>query len=118
MSYISTPQQTSSQIQILMNACIDENRANSWGDLFLQQADQNGISVNDLQKCPASDIVSLAIKMKHTMISEGKWLSPEIGFSPVAEMITCFPKVSNPKIDFTINLKSVSCFMNFPSVVY
>jgi len=68
-----------------MNAYIDENRANSWGDLFLQQADQNGISVNDLQKCPVSDIVSLAIKMKHTMISEGKWLSPEIGFSPVAD---------------------------------
>ena len=68
-----------------MNAYIDKNRANSWGDLFLQQADQNGISINALQNCSESEIISLATKMKHTMISEGKWLSPEIGFAPVAD---------------------------------
>jgi para-nitrobenzyl esterase len=30
-------------------------------------------------------ITSIASKMKHTMIANGKWLSPEVGFAPIAD---------------------------------
>ena len=68
-----------------MNAYVDRNRANTWGDLFLQKADEHGISVDALQRCSANQITSIAKNIKHMMIAENEWLSPEIGFAPVAD---------------------------------
>ena len=68
-----------------MNAFFKENRANQWGELFLKTAHDNGIEVTDLSKLNHSQITSIASHMKHTMIANGSWLSPEVGFAPVAD---------------------------------
>ena len=68
-----------------MNAYIDKERGNQWGELFLKTANDNGVKVNDLLSLDHKQITSLASKMKHTMIAHGKWLSPEVGFAPIAD---------------------------------
>ena len=68
-----------------MDAFIQKDRANQWGELFLKTLADNELRVEDLCKVPHDSITNIAKKMKHTMISRGKWLAPEIGFSPVAD---------------------------------
>jgi para-nitrobenzyl esterase len=68
-----------------MDAFIQKDRANQWGELFLKTLTDNGLLVEDLCKVPHESITNIAKKMKHTMISRGQWLAPEIGFSPVAD---------------------------------
>ena len=68
-----------------MNAYFDKERGNQWGELFLKTANDNGIKINDLLLLDYKQITSLASAMKHTMIASGKWLSPEIGFAPIAD---------------------------------
>ena len=68
-----------------MNAYFDKDRGNQWGELFLKTANDNGVKINDLLSLDHKQITSLASKMKHTMIANGKWLSPEVGFAPIAD---------------------------------
>ncbi len=68
-----------------MNAYFDKERGNQWGELFLKIANDNGMKINDLLALDHKHITSLASDMKHTMIASGKWLSPEIGFAPIAD---------------------------------
>ena len=68
-----------------MNAYFDKERGNQWGELFLKTANDNGVKINDLLSLDHKQITSLASKMKHTMIAHGKWLSPEVGFAPIAD---------------------------------
>jgi para-nitrobenzyl esterase len=68
-----------------MNAYFDKERGNQWGELFLKTAHDNGIKINDLLLLDHKQITSLASDIKHTMIASGKWLSPEIGFAPIAD---------------------------------
>ena len=68
-----------------MNAYFDKERGNQWGELFLKIANDNGVKMKDLPSLDHKQITSLASKMKHTMIANGKWLSPEVGFAPIAD---------------------------------
>jgi len=68
-----------------MDAYIKKDRANSWGELFLKTCHDAGIAIKDLGAVPHYLITDIARQMKHTMISRGKWLAPEIGFAPVAD---------------------------------
>ena len=68
-----------------MNAFFKETRANLWGELFIKTAHDNGIKVRDLSKLDHSQVTSIASEMKHNMIANGTWLSPEVGFAPVAD---------------------------------
>jgi len=68
-----------------MNAYFDKERGNQWGELFLKTANDNGVKINDLLSLDHKQITSLASEMKHTMIARGKWLSPEVGFAPIAD---------------------------------
>jgi len=68
-----------------MNAYFDKERGNQWGELFLKTANDNGIKINDLLLLDHKQITSLASEMKHTRIANGKWLSPEVGFAPIAD---------------------------------
>ena len=68
-----------------MNAFFDKERGNQWGELFLKTANDNGVKINDLFSLGHKQITLLASKMKHTMIANGKWLSPEVGFAPIAD---------------------------------
>ena len=68
-----------------MDAFIQKDRANQWGELFLKTCSDNEFLVEDLCNLPYESIANIAKKMKHTNIAGGKWLSPEIGFCPVAD---------------------------------
>ena len=68
-----------------MNAYFDKERGNQWGELFLKTANDNGLKINDLLSLDYKQITLLASEMKHTMIAHGKWLSPEVGFAPIAD---------------------------------
>ena len=68
-----------------MNAYFDQERANQWGELFLKTANDSGLKINDLLSLDHQQITSLASKIKPTMIAHGKWLSPEVGFAPIAD---------------------------------
>ena len=68
-----------------MDAFIQKDRANQWGELFLKTLADNGLLLEDLFKVSHDSITNIAKKMKHTMIAGEKWLAPEIGFSPVAD---------------------------------
>jgi para-nitrobenzyl esterase len=68
-----------------MDAFIHKDRANQWGELFLKICSDNGLLVEDLCNLPHESIVNIAKKMKHNTIAGGKWLAPDIGFSPVAD---------------------------------
>jgi para-nitrobenzyl esterase len=68
-----------------MNAYFDKDRGNKWGELFLKTANDYGVKINDLFSLDHKQITALASKMKHTMIANGNWLSPEVGFAPIAD---------------------------------
>ena len=68
-----------------MNAYFDQERGNQWGELFLKTANDCGLKIKDLLSADHKQITSLASKMKHTMIANGKWLSPEVGFAPITD---------------------------------
>ena len=68
-----------------MDAFIDKDRANKWGDLFLKICSENDFPLKSLNKIEHRDITNIAKKMRHTMIADGQWLAPEIGFAPVAD---------------------------------
>jgi len=68
-----------------MDAYVKKDRANKWGELFLKTYSDEGLHLKHLQHVDHADITKIAKKMKHTMIAEGTWLAPEIGFSPVAD---------------------------------
>ena len=68
-----------------MDAFIQKDRANQWGELFLKTCSDNGMAIKDLNNLPHTSIIDIAKKMKHTTIANGKWLAPEIGFAPVAD---------------------------------
>ena len=59
-----------------MDAFIQKDRANQWGELFLKTLADNGLLVEDLCKVPHDSITNIAKKMKHTMISERAVASP------------------------------------------
>mgnify|MGYP001161382335 FL=1 len=68
-----------------MNAYFDKERGNQWGELFLKIANDNGFKINDLLSLDHKQITSFASEMKHTKIANEKWLSPEVGFAPIAD---------------------------------
>jgi para-nitrobenzyl esterase len=68
-----------------MNAYFDKDRGNEWGELFLKTANDNGLKIKDLLSVDHTQVTALASMMKHTMIANGKWLSPEVGFAPIAD---------------------------------
>jgi para-nitrobenzyl esterase len=68
-----------------MNAYFDKDRGNEWGELFLKTAYDNGLTIKDLLSVDHKQVTALASMMKHTMIANGKWLSPEVGFAPIAD---------------------------------
>ena len=68
-----------------MNAYFDKDRGNEWGELFLKTANDNGLKIKDLLSVDHKQVTALASMMKHTMIANGKWLSPEVGFAPIAD---------------------------------
>jgi para-nitrobenzyl esterase len=68
-----------------MNAYFDQERGNQWGELFLKTANDSGLKIKDLLSLDHKQITSLASKITHTMIAHGKWLSPEVGFAPIAD---------------------------------
>ena len=68
-----------------MNAYFKKDRANEWGELFIKTARDAGIKLGELSNASHQQIIELAKKMRHTMIADGKWLAPEVGFAPVAD---------------------------------
>ena len=68
-----------------MNAYFNKDRANEWGELFIKTSQDNGYEINDLKSLSHKEIIKLSTKMRHTMIANGKWLAPEVGFAPVAD---------------------------------
>ena len=68
-----------------MDAFVQKDRANKWGELFLKTYSDEGLDLKHLNNVDHACITNIAKKMKHTMIADGKWLAPEIGFSPVAD---------------------------------
>ena len=68
-----------------MNAYFHKERANEWAELFIKTAFDKGYKTEDLFHLAHCEITKIATCMKHTMIASGKWLTPEIGFAPVAD---------------------------------
>ena len=68
-----------------MNAFFNIDRGNRWGELFIKTAHERGFKINDLYNLDHEQITKTASQMKHTMITDGVWLSPEVGFAPIAD---------------------------------
>jgi len=68
-----------------MNAYFDIDRGNKWGELFIKTAHEKGFKINDLHTLDHQQITKISSKMKHTIIADGMWLSPEVGFAPIAD---------------------------------
>jgi len=68
-----------------MNAYFDIDRGNKWGELFVKTAHETGFKVSDLRTLDYQHITKISSKMKHTMIADGVWLTPEVGFAPIAD---------------------------------
>ena len=68
-----------------MNGFFDTDRGNKWGELFVKTAYEGGFNINDLQALDHQQITKISSQMKHTMIADGIWLSPEIGFAPISD---------------------------------
>ena len=68
-----------------MNAYFDIDRGNKWGELFIKTAHEKGFKINDLRTLDHQQITKICSKMKHTMIADGMWLTPEVGFAPIAD---------------------------------
>ena len=68
-----------------MDAYFNIERGNKWGELFIKTAHERGFKINDLHILDHQQITEISSKMKHTMIADGVWLSPEVGFAPIAD---------------------------------
>ncbi len=68
-----------------MNAYFDIDRGNKWGELFIKTAREGGFKIDDLHILDHQQITKISSKIKHTMIADGIWLTPEIGFAPIAD---------------------------------
>ena len=68
-----------------MNAYFDIDRGNKWGELFIKTAHERGFKIDDLHILDHQQITKIASKIKHTMIADGTWLTPEVGFAPIAD---------------------------------
>ena len=68
-----------------MDAYLSIERGNKWGELFIKTAHERGFKINDLHILDHQQITEISSKMKHTMIADGVWLSPEVGFAPIAD---------------------------------
>ncbi len=68
-----------------MDAYFNIDRGNKWGELFIKTAHERGFKINDLHILDHRQITEISSKMKHTMIADGIWLTPEVGFAPIAD---------------------------------
>ena len=68
-----------------MDAYFSIERGNKWGELFIKTAHERGFKINDLHILDHQQITEISSQMKHTMIADGVWLSPEVGFAPIAD---------------------------------
>ena len=68
-----------------MDAYFNIERGNKWGELFIKTAHERGFKINDLHILDHQQITEISSQMKHTMIADGVWLSPEVGFAPIAD---------------------------------
>ena len=68
-----------------MNAYFQIERANKWGELFLKTASDRGIGIKELNLLSHNELTKIASNIRHTMIANDQWLSPEVGFAPVAD---------------------------------
>ena len=68
-----------------MDAYFNIERGNKWGELFIKTAHDRGFKINDLHILNHQQITEISSKMKHTMIADGVWLTPEVGFAPIAD---------------------------------
>ena len=68
-----------------MDAYFNIDRGNRWGELFVKTAHERGFKVNDFHNLDHQHITEISSKMKHSMIADGIWLTPEIGFAPIAD---------------------------------
>ena len=68
-----------------MNAYFDIDRGNKWGELFIKTAHERGFKIDDLNILNHQQITKIASKIKHTMIADEIWLTPEVGFAPIAD---------------------------------
>ena len=68
-----------------MNAYFQIERANDWGELFIKTASDKGIGIKELQSLSHTELTKIASSIRHTMIANDKWLTPEVGFAPVAD---------------------------------
>ena len=68
-----------------MDAYFSVDRGNKWGELFIKTAHERGFKISDLPILDHQFVTEIASKMKHTMIADGIWLTPEVGFAPIAD---------------------------------
>lgn len=69
-----------------LDAIASLDKANKWGELFLQRFLDLGLSIDDLMHCPWEKIIEAAKKLRHYQLSEGgKLVLPEIGYLPVID---------------------------------
>jgi para-nitrobenzyl esterase len=69
-----------------LDAIASKEKANLWGQLFIEQFEKDGYEVSDLTSCDWELIVNTAKKLKHSTLSDGKrWIFPEVGFLPVID---------------------------------
>ena len=69
-----------------LDAIASKEKANLWGQLFIEQFEKDGYEVSDLTSCDWELIVNTAKKLKHSTLSDGnRWVFPEVGFLPVID---------------------------------
>ena len=69
-----------------LDAVASLDKANKWGELFLQSFLEQGLSINDLMHCPWEKIIESAKTLRHYQLSEGgKLVLPEVGYLPVID---------------------------------
>ena len=68
-----------------MNAYFDVDRGNKWGELFIKTSHDRGFKIDDLHILDHKQITKISSEIKHTMIADGIWLTPEVGFAPIAD---------------------------------
>ena len=68
-----------------MNAYFDVDRGNKWGELFIKTLHDRGFKIDDLHILDHKQITKISSEIKHTMIADGIWLTPEVGFAPIAD---------------------------------
>ena len=69
-----------------LDAIASLDKANKWGELFLERFLDLGLSIDDLMHCPWEKIIEAAKKLRHYQLSEGgKLVLPEIGYLPVID---------------------------------